>query len=77
MLLAVGHFVVGLRGGLSLPLSPLPLAVHDALEFALGMKHIEPHLEGHCGRVLLAFSRRASRLSGELPPPAPTPCPHL
>jgi hypothetical protein len=47
MLFALGEFAVGLRGGVSLPLSPLPLAVHDTLEFALGMKHVEPHLEGH------------------------------
>jgi hypothetical protein len=68
MLLALGHFVVGRSGALSLPRSPLPLAVHDALEFALGMKHVEPHLEGHWYRLLLALSRRAARLPGELPP---------
>ena len=46
-LFALRDFVVALWGGLSLPLRPLPLAMHDALEVALGMQHVEPHLEGH------------------------------
>jgi hypothetical protein len=67
---AGGHCVVGRGGGLSLPLSPLPLAVHDALECALGLQHVAPPRAGPWGRVLWALSRAAG-LAGELHPPLP------
>jgi hypothetical protein len=61
--------VVGLCGGRSRPRSPRPCALPDALACALGMQHVAPPLAGSRGRVLLALSRRASRLPGERHPP--------
>src|SRR5437879_12243885 len=56
-LCALLHFVVGLSSGLDLMLDLLPLTVHDTLEFTLGMKHVEPHLDRYRWGVLLPLPR--------------------
>jgi hypothetical protein len=68
MLFVLLYFVVGLSSSLDLLLSLLPLAVHDTLEFTLGMKHIAPHLNRPRWGLLWLLSRCGPRLVGEFHP---------
>jgi hypothetical protein len=65
--LAACYFGISLRRGLYELLGPPPLPMHDALELALGMKDVEPHLDRPGCRTLLGLVR--TRLVGELHTP--------
>jgi hypothetical protein len=68
-LFALGHFGIGLRCGLQVTFGLPPLALQDTLEFMLGMKYVESHLDRHRRGSLLALDCSRPRLVDQLHAP--------
>src|SRR4029434_7825244 len=54
------HLGIGLTRGFELPLGLFPLPLYDTFEFAVGVKHVEPHRHYRAGDGLGHLALRAS-----------------